>query len=185
MRHQGDSERRAANRIGLIQKLEELRFNICVTSKASRNQADTADKYRYRLSTADAIMIQPTSECIHKDNSFFGRESHPNSIHRLLHVFAGLEEVRFYLRHPSFLEDSQQHNPYPYCNENKIGEALTIFLSLLSQRLDLTPEEKTVSEEVVFRALSEMMLGTKEHSLSGFYDRCLNETCLSEGICDS
>ena len=31
------------------------------------------DKYKYRISTADEILVMSTSECIHKENTFTGR----------------------------------------------------------------------------------------------------------------
>lgn len=58
------------HKISLIRKLEAMKLDICITSKASRNasavEEDHVDKYRYRLASADEILIQPLSECIHK-----------------------------------------------------------------------------------------------------------------------
>lgn len=90
----------------LIRKLEALKLDLCLTSRASRNQSqieeDRTDKYRYRMSLADDILIQPLSECIHKENIFTGRSSHPHSIEKFVQTFASLEEVRYYSKHPTF-----------------------------------------------------------------------------------
>jgi hypothetical protein len=149
LRHQREVERRVASRIALIQKVEETRLDLCVTSKASRNlnEQETADKYRYRLSAADDILVLPTSECI---------------------------QVKHYLKHPSFLEASSE-SPFSYCSEAKIGEALSTALSMLAERLSLLPEERAVVEEVIFRCLSEELLGIPSHPLCGYLDRALSE----------
>ena len=117
IRHQKEYEQHRGQKIELIKQLEGHKLEVCISSKASRNRMEEGDKYKYRLASSDSILVQPTSECIHRDNVFTGRECHPHPILQFLQQLASLEEVRYYLRHPSFLQNSHSDNPYLYCNE--------------------------------------------------------------------
>lgn len=87
---------------------------------------------------ADDILIQPTHECIHKENSFTGRQSHPHTIFKFLQAFSSLDEVRYYFKHPSFTHNEKSTNPYSYCDESRIGSALTSFVQKLVDSLNST-----------------------------------------------
>jgi hypothetical protein len=117
--------------------------------------------------------MQPTTECIHHENAFTGRESHAGGVIRFLHIFAGLSEVRHVLYHPSFLNGGEQAiRLYSYCNETKIGQAFSGFVGYFLEKIKAeTEEERAMMEAVLFRYLSELLLGRKDNLLPGVRDK--------------
>jgi hypothetical protein len=64
MKGQREAERKADLKMALIRRAEDFKLELCLTSKSSRNHSqgnESIDKYRYRISSADEILIQPTS----------------------------------------------------------------------------------------------------------------------------
>lgn len=72
------------------------------------------DQYRYRMASADEILVSPIASCIHKDNPFIGTHSHAATISRFLKIFTTLPEVRYFVGNPSFL--GSEHPAYLYCS---------------------------------------------------------------------
>lgn len=84
------------------------------------------DQYRYRMASADEILVSPIDSCIHKDNPFIGTHFHAPTISKFLKIFTTLPEVRYFIGNPSFL--SADHHAYAYCSENKIKSAFSHFV---------------------------------------------------------
>lgn len=61
------------------------------------------DHYRYKISSADEILISPTDSCLHKENIFTGSQFHAQNAYKFLRLFASLPEVRYLIGNPSFL----------------------------------------------------------------------------------
>ena len=155
LKRQRESIRSASEKLQLVARSEAFQLGLCVTSRASRNiegEEKGEDQYRYRLASADEILVERTEECIHKENCFTGLGSHGDTIVKVIQVFAKLSEVKYFLHYPAFTSFQQNH--YGYCSEVKIGEALRAIMSFFKKEMQVKEEEQVVFEGIIFRLLN-------------------------------
>jgi hypothetical protein len=112
LRGRQESERKGRSKLVLLDKIESFSLDYCISSRASRNRSmgeEQLDQYRYRMSSADEILISPIGCCIHKDNMFTGTQCHASSISKFLKILTNLPEVRYFVGNPSFI-NSERHS---------------------------------------------------------------------------
>lgn len=143
LRGRQDGERRSKVKLQLLHKLEHFRLDFCISSRGSRNKTvgeQGVDQYRYRMASADEILVSPIDSCIHKDNPFIGTHSHAPTVSKFIRIFTALPEVRYFIGNPSFL--GAEHPAYAYCSENKIKSAFSQFVREVTEQLKLSEEER-------------------------------------------